>query len=381
MTFINNYSDSMAHDSAAEPIIDDEEKQAEDFTGTFPNQDIHLNTSDTADIDKSDPSEISEFPNILDEYFDSYSIGDGGPPILLEKGLKLPSLGISEDDGWQKIPANGMAVHCGDCVEFMKNIMEDEIVDATITSPPYDSLRAYNGYEFDFEAIALELYRVTKPGGVVVWVVGDAVVNGSKSLTSFRQALYFKEIGFNIHDVMIYQKTGASYPSINRYIQLSEYMFVFSKGKPKTFNPICDAPIRWSGGSWGKTSRRKRDGTLDTQTIKQGDGNGFKKRSNIWVIKNGRGFGTKDVIAYEHPATFPEDLADGHILTWSNPNDLIFDPMCGSGTTLKMALINGRKFVGVDVSEKYCGIAVKRLAGLFPELLVFSVDQALDRKD
>ena len=381
MIVINNLTDLMAHNSAAEPIIVDVEKQVEDLTGTFPNQDIHLDMVDKVDIDNSDPGGISEFPNLIDEYFDSYSIGDDGPPILLEKGLKLSDLGISEDDGWQAIPSKEIGVHCGDCVEFMKNNMEDEIVDATITSPPYDRLRIYEGYEFDFEANARELFRVTKPGGVVVWVVGDAVVNGSKTLTSFRQALYFKEIGFNVHDVMIYQKTGASYPSNNRYTQLFDYMIVLSKGKPKTFNPICDAPKRWPGGSWGQTSRRKADGTLDTQTIKQGDGNGFKKRSNIWVIKNGRGFGTKDVIAYEHPATFPEDLADGHVLTWSNPGDLIFDPMCGSGTTLKMALINGRRFIGVDISQKYCSIAIKRLSAVSPELPFFSVNQALDRKD
>ena len=234
------------------------------------------------------------------------------------------------------------------------------------------------------------MFRVTKPGGVVIWVVGDSVVNGSESGTSFRQALFFQEIGFNIHDTMIYEKTGVSYPSIGRYTPIFDYMFVFSKGKPKTFNPICDLPKLWEG-SWGKLSTRNKDGSLKCRNLpnegkgcsgRAEDGRyGYKQRTNIWVIKNGRGFGTKDDIAYQHPATFPEQLPNDHIITWSNPGDLIFDPMCGSGTTLKMALLNSRKFIGVDISQRYCEIAVKRLAAVSPELLIFSDGQALDDTD
>ncbi len=359
----NDYYDNMAPTQATEPIADDEEQQVEGPTGTLPNKGIDSGMVDKVDIDTSGPGQISEFPNLLDEYFDSYSIGDDSLPFLLEKGLKLSDLGISDEEslGWQKISTKQMAVHCGDCVQFMRNNMEDEIVDLTVTSPPYDRLRTYEGFQFDFEATARELYRVTKPGGVVVWVVGDAVVNGSKSGTSFKQSLYFKEIGFNIHDIMIYEKTGVSYPSLTRYTQIFEFMFVFSKGKPKTFNPICDLPKRWPGGSWGKTSRRKRDGTLDTKTIKEGDGNGFKMRTNVWTIRNGHGFGTRDAIAYQHPATFPEQLANDHIITWSNPGDLVLDPLAGSGTTLKMAKILGRQFIGIEISEEYCTIARKRI--------------------
>jgi DNA modification methylase len=129
---------------------------------------------------------------------------------------------------------------CGDCLEVMKKI-PDGSVDLVLTSPPYDNLRTYNGYNFDFEGIAKELHRVTKDGGVIVWVVGDATIKGSETGTSFKQALYFKEIGFNLHDTMIYHKNN--YPPLthNRYEQCFEYMFVFSKRYLKSFNPIMVA--------------------------------------------------------------------------------------------------------------------------------------------
>lgn len=157
-------------------------------------------------------------------------------------------------------------IYCADCLDYMRDNMGDGMVDLTVTSPPYDNLRTYNGDNFDFESIANELYRVTTPGGVVVWVVGDATVKGGETLTSFRQALSFQEIGFRVFDTMIYQKTGTSFPSPGRYTQIFEYMFVFSKGKPKTFNPIKDIPKLWEG-SWGKTTARKRDGSLGIRDV------------------------------------------------------------------------------------------------------------------
>ena len=384
MTVINNYYDTRASNLADESIINNEEGKAEDLS-LLPSE-KGVNSNKFWVLDHVSSGEITYSSKFIDKYFDSYSVGRDIPPILVEKGLELSDLGISDEEsaGWQKISSDSgieSGIHCSDCVEFMRDNMTDGVVDLTVTSPPYDSLRAYNGYEFNFEATARELYRVTKPGGVVVWVVGDAVVNGGETGTSFRQALYFQEVGFRLFDTMIYEKTGTSYPSNGRYTQVFEYMFVLSKSRPKTFNPIKDVLKRWPGGSWGKTRRRKQDGTLDTKTIKEGDGNEFKQRSNIWVIKNGRGFGTKDDIAYEHPAIFPEELAEGHVITWSNPNDLIFDPFCGAGTTLKMALLHGRNFIGVDISQKYCDIAMKRLAAVSPELQIFSDGQALHNTD
>jgi len=259
-----------------------------------------------------------------------------------------------------------------DCLLGLKELPK-EFIDLTITSPPYDALRDYKGYDFDFEKfklIANELYRVTKEGGVVVWVVGDQVINNSESGTSFRQALYFKEIGFNIHDTMIYKKPSANFPEKTRYYQVFEYMFIFSKGKPKTINLIADKKNIWAGQtSFGNSSFREKDGTLTKKSkIKVKE---YSVRTNIWEIKNGRGFSTKDNIAYEHPAIFPEQLVNDHIISWSNDGDLILDPFMGSGTTAKMAILNDRKYIGFEISKEYCDIANKRINGLYPQLKLF----------
>jgi site-specific DNA-methyltransferase (adenine-specific) len=249
----------------------------------------------------------------------------------------------------------------GNCVDIMREIPDNHI-DLTVTSPPYDNLRSYKGYEFDFESIAKELSRVTKQGGVVVWVVCDSVVDGSETGTSFRQALYFKEIGFNLHDTMVYQKNGLTFPCPTRYHHCWEYMFVLSKGKPKTVNLIHDRPNS-RGGEKISGTYRDTDNSLKTKSgAKRGK---FVKeigaRFNVWKYDNGYMKVTKDKIAYKHPATFPEDLSRDHIISWSNPGDLVLDPMCGAGTTCKMAKLLGRNFIGIDISEEYCQIARERL--------------------
>ena len=241
------------------------------------------------------------------------------------------------------------------CIDTMAR-MPDGFVDLTVTSPPYDNLRTYNGYSFDFEAVAKELYRVTKQGGVVVWVVGDATVKGSETGTSFRQALYFKEIGFNLHDTMIYEKINPIPQNHNRYEQCFEYMFVLSKGKPKTFNPIT-IQTKNSGKSfdWGNrktlmdANQCRRDRPTDIIEVKN-----TKLKNNIFQYSIG---GTKT----GHPAVFPEQLAQDHIISWSNPGDIVFDPFSGSGTTAKMAYLTGRNYCGIDISEEYCEIARRRV--------------------
>ena len=248
---------------------------------------------------------------------------------------------------------------CGDCVEVMKSWPE-ECIDLTVTSPPYDNLRDYRGYTFDFESIARELYRVTKPGGVVVWVVGDATINGSETGTSFRQALYFKDVcGFKLHDTMIYKKKASTFPDTNRYYQAFEYMFVFSKGTPKTVNLIRDRKNLYSGDTiYG--SDRQKDGTFKERK----KGKIVQKlgvRFNIWEYPTGWYKSARDEIVFQHPAVFPEQLAADHIISWSNPGDIVLDPMCGSGTTCKMALKLGRRFIGIDIAEEYCEIARKRV--------------------
>jgi len=238
--------------------------------------------------------------------------------------------------------------------------LQNNSIDLTVTSPPYDNLRTYNGYSFDFEKLAQGLYRVTKEGGVVVWIVGDATIKGSETGTSFKQALYFKEIGFNLHDTMIYQKTGCSMPSPNRYLSNFEYMFIISKGKPKTHNLIEDRKNRFPK-RWGKGRKvRNKDGTWsyrENYVAKE-----YGRRFNIWKYNNGgQGYGNSDKFANKHPATFPEQLAKDHVLSWSNEGDTVLDPFLGSGTTLKMCIETNRNGIGFEVAGKYEPIIRGRL--------------------
>lgn len=241
--------------------------------------------------------------------------------------------------------------------------MPDGFIDLTVTSPPYDNLRDYKGYSFEFEEVAKELYRVTKPGGVVVWVVGDACIDGSESGTSFRQALYFLQLDFKLHDTMIYEKNGAAYPSndkSNRYSQVFEYMFVFSKGKPKTYNLLKDKPNRWAGsGTFGTNSERQKDGNIKERGSFIVPKHSY--RNNIWRINNGYGYSSEDDIAHKHPAIFPEELARDHIATWSNEGDVVYDCFGGSGTTGKMAHIQKRNWILSEISKEYAELAEKRM--------------------
>ena len=236
-----------------------------------------------------------------------------------------------------------MQIICGDCTEVLAKFKPCS-VDLVVTSPPYDNLRSYHS-SFDVVKLTEELFRVVKPGGVVVWVVGDATIDGSETGTSFRQAIMFMDAGFNLHDTMIYEKNSSTYPAnakSNRYTQIFEYMFVFSKGKPKTHNLICDKKNLWYG-------YKDFSGKLKKPVPE------FSPRTNIWKCVTS--FNDKT----NHPAPFPEQLALDHIRTWSNEGDVVMDPFLGSGTTGKMAAISNREFIGIEISEEYCEMAKRRI--------------------
>lgn len=245
--------------------------------------------------------------------------------------------------------------------------MPDNFVDLTVTSPPYDNLRDYKGYSFPFEDIAKELFRVTKQGGVVVWVVNDSTIDGSESLSSFKQAIYFVEVcGFNLHDTMIYA-TNKPPQNSGRYEPEFEYMFVFSKGKPKTFNPI-KRKRKWEDKRREKAYHREKTGEMikkekvnvDECTI-----------GNIWYYETGGGHTTKDKVAFEHPAIFPDLLAYDHILSWSNEGDLVYDCFGGSGTTAKMAHKLKRNWILSEISSEYVQISEKRIAPYLAQTSLF----------
>ncbi len=256
------------------------------------------------------------------------------------------------------------------CLLTMLQIGNEEI-DLTVTSPPYDNLRTYEDnvqWNYDiFKGVAKALYRITAEGGVVVWIVGDATIDGNETGTSFKQALYFKKIGFNLHDTMIYQKTNpAPTGGSNRYYSAFEYMFVFSKGKPKTFNELrVTRSNKWNDkrDSRDKNYVRNKDGDFTSKKVKLNLDRPVKMK-NVWEAVVGGGNSTMDAYAFDHPAILPEKIAEQHILTWSNEGDTVYDPFMGSGTTGKMALKNSRSFVGSEVVEKYFDISTKRLQNL-----------------
>ena len=258
-------------------------------------------------------------------------------------------------------------VYCGQAEALLAQL-PDDCINLTVTSPPYGKLRDYQGFEFDYHVIGKQLFRVTKPGGVCVWVVGDETIDGSESLTSFKTAIYFvEECGFRLHDTMYYRKMGFRFPSPNRYHSVVEYMFVFSKGKPKTFNPLMDKKNIWLPKR-AKLMKRGRNGK---QTWRENyTPTEYGRRNNIWTYSTGKGNSTDDDFAFEHPAIFPERLAEDHILSWSNPGDVVLDCFVGSGTTAKMAKKQGRLFLGFDISEKYCEVARRRVNSISYPLLL-----------
>jgi DNA modification methylase len=256
-------------------------------------------------------------------------------------------------------------IYQGDCNAIM-DLMDPDSIDLVVTSPPYDDMRDYKGYTFNVKTIAEHLYRVMKPGGVVIWVVGDKTEHGCESLTSFKHAEIFKSVGFNVR-TMIYKKAGVNYPSKYFYDKQFEYMFIFFKGETKTrvFNPLKDRPNKWAGSSnWGDITSRQKDGSLKLARTKEENTYvipPFGKRTDVWEYATGKGNTSRDRETFEHPAPFPEKLAQDHILSWTNPGDVVYDPMCGSATTLKMAMLNGRNYIGSDISEEYCEIGRRRL--------------------
>lgn len=263
--------------------------------------------------------------------------------------------------------ANDVEIYNTNCLDWMRSQPEGS-VDLTVTSPPYDNIRDYKGYSFDFEPIAQELFRITKQGGTVIWNVADATVDGSETGTSMRQALYFMSIGFRLHDTMIYLKKNPMPAAVSskRYHQAWEYIFVLTKGAPTAFNPIM---VKAKFGHLeANMKHRGQDGQLEYKKTKR---NEFTKVRNVFEYSVGGGHSTKDKIAYGHPAIMPEQLASDMISTWSNPNALVFDPFMGSGTTLKMSKLLGRRSVGTEMSREYCELAQNRIENIPPSELLF----------
>jgi DNA modification methylase len=240
----------------------------------------------------------------------------------------------------------------GDSVEVLCGFA-DGAFQLCVTSPPYDDLRTYGGHSWDFEGTARELYRTICDGGIVCWNVGDAVVNGSETLSSFKQAIFFKEqCGFLVHDTMIWHKPNFSNPSSTRYHQLFEYIFILTKGKPRCFNPIKDKPNKYPNGPWGKNTFRKANGEMGERAFKPAKP--FGMRGNVW---SGNTVGQENGCrALKHPAQMPKWLARDLIISWSNEGDHVVDPFSGSGTTAMQAIALKRKATSIDSNLEYVNL-------------------------
>ena len=240
------------------------------------------------------------------------------------------------------------AVHCMDNCDGMM-LLPRESIDLVVTSPPYDDLRTYGGHSWDFYGVAWNLARVLKHGGVIVWVVGDVTKDGSETGSSIEQALHFKRLGLNLHDTMVYQQTGTGAKGSNlAYWQEWEYMFVFSKGKPKTVNRLTYER------KYTHVVSGERGGVGCKGDIRKRPVRDYSIRSNVWKI-------TGDKLN-EHPAAFPYKMAADHIESWSNPDDIILDPFMGSGTTAKAAHELGRHYIGFEINPDYVEICQRRTA-------------------
>lgn len=251
-------------------------------------------------------------------------------------------------------------ITCGDNCDLLGQLPR-ECIDLVVTSPPYDDRRTYGGHScWDFYGVSWQLKRVLKPGGVIVWVVADATKDGSETGTSMEQALHFKRLGLSLHDTMIWQKETPIPMNHNRYQQMWEYMFVFCNGKPKAFNGKREA-CRNFGRRFSCSKQRGVGGEIKEFST-QNPVKETKLIGNVWGVQTGYMKATKDLIAYEHPAIFPDSIAVDHIATWSNPGDVVLDPFTGSGTTCKAAKHLGRRFIGFEINPDYCRIAEARLA-------------------
>lgn len=248
-------------------------------------------------------------------------------------------------------------LHC-DCLDGMRQL-PDNSIPLAVTSSPYDAIRTYGGHAFAFEPVAKELWRITAPGGVVVWVIADQVIKGSLTGTKHRQVLHFLDLGFRLHNEITLTTVNTPLPQKIRYAQNSQTAYVLAKGRPHAVNLLRDKPNKSAGVFKREWVARSKDGTMRKGYYGKCIAP-YSLRGDVWTYLVGNNHTTKDKLS--HPSPMAEQMAEDLIISFSRPGELVFDPMAGSGTTCKMALLNHRSYLGMEIHEPYWREAVERLS-------------------
>jgi hypothetical protein len=291
---------------------------------------------------------------------ESLSMTQAQPTVLAEQETPASS---SRDDKIQDsaVPAQWRnAILLGDALEILSRIPAGSIP-LTLFSPPYDGIRDYGkNWSLDYKTLGRLLFGATCDGGVCAVVIGDGTKDFAKSLTTFRWAVdWVDNTGWRLFECCIYSRHGNPGAWWTQRFRVDhEYILIFFKGdRLRCFDKTAlMIPSKHAGKVYSGTDRLTNGGfkKIEPKAV-----NDLKCRGTIWgyATSNSEGNRTK----LEHPATFPDRLADDLIHCFSKPGDLVFDPMCGSGTTCVMAAKAKRDYLGIEINPEYHSIAMKRI--------------------
>ncbi len=244
-------------------------------------------------------------------------------------------------------------LYAGDCLELMKKI-DPALVDLTVTSPPYNIGKEYEdpmpleNYLDWCKDWTSEIHRVTKNQGAFWLNIGYLEIPEKGKAVPIPYLLWDKTPFYFIQEVI--WNYGAGVAGRKFFSPRNEKLLWYVKDQENyVFNldDIRDKNVKYPN--------QKKNGKLKCNPL-------GKNPSDVWQIpKVTSGANRSSKERMPHPAQFPIALIDRIVKASSNPNEIVLDPFLGSGTSAIVALSNGRKFVGFEINEKYCDLAVERI--------------------